>query len=159
MTDKKKDDTNLSNNKLYNDKLNGKKEEMLNAARNEKMMAANIEYIIEKEEKLKEKLKNSSHLERFTTDVTLFISLVKDYSQGNYREIPYKTISAVVLGLLYILNPIDIIPDFIPVIGYIDDALVIAFCLKMVEKDLQNYQTWKQEQSSTDGTADSNVNE
>ncbi|WP_413786889.1 YkvA family protein [Psychrobacter urativorans] len=159
MTDKKNDDTNLSNNKLYNDKLNGKKEEMLNAARNEKMMDANIEYIIEKEEKLKEKLKKSSHLERFTTDVTLFISLVKDYSQGNYREIPYKTFSAVVLGLLYILNPIDIIPDFIPVIGYIDDALVIAFCLKMVEKDLQNYQTWKQEQPSTDGTADSNVNE
>ncbi len=78
------------------------------------------------------------------------MSLVKDYYQGNYKDIPYKTISAVVVGLLYILNPIDIIPDFIPLIGYIDDALVIVitFCLKLVEKDLHKYQSWKKRQTS-----------
>lgn len=149
MTDKKQKDTNLSSNMLYNDKLNDKKEQILNSARNKKLLDADIKHIINEEEKLKEKLKESTHLERFTTDVALFVSLVKDYSQGNYRNIPYKTISAVVLGLLYILNPIDIIPDFIPVIGYIDDAIVIAFCLKMVEKDLLKYQAWKLNQPST----------
>lgn len=154
MTDKKQNDSNLSNNMLYNDKINGVKEKMQNSTRNEKLLNADLEYIIEEEEKLKEKLKDSTHLERFTTDILLFVGLVKDYSQGNYRDIPYKTISAVVLGLLYILNPIDIIPDFIPVIGYIDDALIIAFCLKMVEKDLQKYQAWKQKQTSTETTAD-----
>lgn len=159
MTDKKKDDTNLSNNMLYNDKLKATKEEIENGARDEKLLAADLEHIIAEEEKLKEKLKDSSHLERFTTDITLFVSLVKDYYKGNYRDIPYKTISAVVLGLLYILNPIDIIPDFIPVIGYIDDALIIAFCLKMVEKDLQKYQAWKLEQTSTESAADLQTND
>lgn len=118
------------------------------------MLDADLEYIINEEEKLKEKLKDSSYLERFTKDLMLFMSLVKDYYQGNYRDVPYKTISAVVVGLLYVLNPIDVIPDFIPIIGYIDDALVLTFCLKLIEKDLEKYQTWKNNQSPTDNTTD-----
>ena len=112
------------------------------------ILDADLEYIINEEEKLKEKLQDSSHLERFTKDLMLFVSLIKDYYKGNYRDIPYKTISAGVVGLLYTLNPIDIIPDFIPFIGHIDDALVLAFCLKLIEKDLQKYQTWKKNQST-----------
>lgn len=112
------------------------------------ILDADLEYIIHEEEKLQAKLKDNSHLERFTKDLMLFMSLIKDYYKGNYRDIPYKTISAGVVGLLYTLNPIDIIPDFIPFIGHIDDALVLTFCLKLIEKDLQKYQTWKKSQSA-----------
>ena len=114
----------------------------------EDILDTDLEYLINEEEKLQEKLKDSSHLERFTKDLMLFMSLLKDYYKGNYRDIPYKTISAGVVGLLYTLNPIDIIPDFIPFIGHIDDALVLTFCLKLIEKDLQKYQTWKQSQTA-----------
>ena len=116
----------------------------------EDILDTDLEYLINEEEKLQEKLKDSSHLERFAKDLMLFMSLIKDYYQGNYRDIPYKTISAGVVGLLYTLNPIDIIPDFIPFIGHIDDALVLTFCLKLVEKDLQKYQTWKKKQTAID---------
>ena len=114
----------------------------------EDILDTDLEYLINGEEKLQEKLKDSSHLERFAKDLMLFMSLIKDYYKGNYRDIPYKTISAGVVGLLYTLNPIDIIPDFIPFIGHIDDALVLTFCLKLIEKDLQKYQTWKKSQSA-----------
>ena len=116
------------------------------------ILDADLEYLIHEEEKLQEKLKDSSHLERFAKDLMLFMSLIKDYYKGNYRDIPYKTISAGVVGLLYTLNPIDIIPDFIPFIGHIDDALVLTFCLKLIEKDLQKYQTWKQSQTAVKTT-------
>ncbi len=119
----------------------------------DEILNADLEYIINEEEKLKEKLKDSSHLERFTKDLMLFMSLIKDYYKGNYRDIPYKTISAGIVGLLYTLNPIDIIPDFIPFIGHIDDALVLTFCLKLIEKDLQKYQTWKKSQSTAKPSA------
>ena len=117
------------------------------------ILDADLEYLIHEEEKLQEKLKDSSHLERFAKDLMLFMSLIKDYYQGNYRDIPYKTISAGIVGLLYTLNPIDIIPDFIPFIGHIDDALVLTFCLKLIEKDLQKYQTWKKSQSTAKPSA------
>jgi uncharacterized membrane protein YkvA (DUF1232 family) len=71
------------------------------------------------------------------------LSLVRDYAAGRYRETPYWAIAAVALALLYVLNPADLFPDFIPGLGYLDDAAVIAFCLKLVEKDLEKYQQWR----------------
>ena len=114
-----------------------------------KSLESNLEYLLGKEDKLKEKLEDSGYLEPFSDDLMLFMSLVKDYYKGDYRKIPFKTISAGVIGALYVLNPIDLIPDSIPFIGHIDDALVLKFCLKQARKDLQKYKEWKQEQSAT----------
>ena len=95
-----------------------------------KALDSNLEYLLSKESKLKEKLEDSGYLEPFSDDLMLFMSLVKDYYKGDYRKIPFKTISAGVVGAIYTLNPIDLIPDSIPFIGHIDDALVLRFCLK-----------------------------
>ena len=114
-----------------------------------KSLDSNLEYLLGKEDKLKQKLEDSGYLEPFSDDLMLFMSLVKDYYKGDYRKIPFKTISAGVIGALYVLNPIDLIPDSIPFIGHIDDALVLKFCLKQARKDLQKYKEWKQEQSAT----------
>lgn len=53
------------------------------------------------------------------------------------------TIGAVVTTLLYVLNPVDIVPDFIPFFGLLDDAAVVSACLFLVEKDLNIYKNWK----------------
>lgn len=121
-----------------------------------KSLDSNLEYLLGKEDKLKEKLEDSGYLEPFSDDLMLFMSLVKDYYKGDYRKIPFKTISAGVIGALYVLNPIDLIPDSIPFIGHIDDALVLKFCLKQARKDLQKYKEWKQEQSATKDKLESN---
>ena len=120
--------------------------------KDEKSLIDSIKLILGKEDKIKQQLENDRGLERYTNDLLLLMSLVKDYYQGNYRNIPYKTISAGVVGLLYLINPIDIIPDFIPFIGQIDDALVLKFCLKLMEKDLVKYKNWKNEQTASKET-------
>ena len=102
-----------------------------------KSLIDSIKIILGKEDKLKDQLEKEKGLESYAKDLLLLMSLVKDYYKGNYRNIPYKTISAAVVGLLYVINPIDIIPDFIPFIGHIDDVLVLRFCLKLV--DLTQY--------------------
>lgn len=113
-----------------------------------KSLMDSIKIILGKEDKLKDQLDKERGLESYAKDLLLLMSLVKDYYQGNYRNIPYKTISAAVVGLLYVINPIDIIPDFIPFIGHLDDALVLKFCLKLIEKDLVKYKTWKDKQTA-----------
>ncbi|MEG9305004.1 YkvA family protein [Psychrobacter celer] len=122
---------------------------MADKEKDNKSLMDSIKLIVGKEDKLNDQLKKDQGLEGYAKDLLLLMSLVKDYYQGNYRNIPYKTISAAVVGLLYVLNPIDIIPDFIPFIGHIDDALVLKFCLKMIDKDLTKYKKWKDEQTAT----------
>lgn len=122
---------------------------MADKEKDNKSLMDSIKLILGKEDKLNDQLENGRGLERYTKDLLLLMSLVKDYYQGNYRNIPYKTISAAVVGLLYVINPIDLIPDFIPFIGQVDDALVLKFCLKLMEKDLLKYKTWKDEQTAS----------
>lgn len=93
-------------------------------------------------------------LTRFKEDISGMISLVKDYKNGSYREVPTKTIVAVVGALLYVLAPINLIPDFIPVVGQLDDAAVVGLCLKLVDADIQKYLAWKKSQQTNVNEAD-----
>lgn len=81
----------------------------------------------------------------------VMLSMVKDYWSGGYREIPYWAIGAMALALLYVLNPADLFPDFILGVGYLDDAAVIAFCLKLVEQELERYKQWLAAKAKSDG--------
>ena len=77
----------------------------------------------------------------------IMLSMVKDYWTGAYREIPYWAISAVSMALLYVLNPADVIPDVIVGVGYLDDATVVACCLKLVQRELERYEEWQATQA------------
>ncbi|MDN6276293.1 YkvA family protein [Psychrobacter sp.] len=127
---------------------------MADKEKEDKNLMESIKHILGKEDKINDQLDNGRGLERYAKDLLLLMSLVKDYYRGNYRNIPYKTISAAVVGLLYVLNPIDLIPDFIPFIGQVDDALVLRFCLKLMEKDLSKYKKWKEQQTDSEKEAE-----
>jgi uncharacterized membrane protein YkvA (DUF1232 family) len=87
-------------------------------------------------------------LRKVMESAKVVLSLVKDYWAGTYREVPYWVISAGALALLYVLNPADVIPDVIIGVGYLDDATVVAFCLKLIERELERYKEWKDAQSA-----------
>ena len=99
--------------------------------------------ILDKENEIKDKFKGDGPLSRFYEDLKLLLSLAKDFYKGKYRKIPWWSIASIVSALLYVLNPFDIILDFIPGIGLVDDAMVIAICLNMIEQDLFKYKEWR----------------
>lgn len=102
-----------------------------------------VEKVINSADEIKKKFKKGSPLERLIEDGKLLISMVKDYWSGEYRNVPWWAISAVVFALLYVLSPIDFIPDMIPVAGLTDDAAVVSACIYLVGQQLQDYKDWK----------------
>ena len=87
-------------------------------------------------------------LGEFVKIIKLLFSVVKDYASGNYKELPWTTIAAIVGTLLYVFSPIDLVPDFIPVAGLLDDAAVIGICLAGIAHDLKRYERWKGQHSA-----------
>ena len=65
------------------------------------------------------------------------------YSRGHYRQIPIDRLIVVVAGLIYVVTPVDLIPDPIPVAGYVDDAAVIAWVIKSLSDELDAFREWE----------------
>jgi uncharacterized membrane protein YkvA (DUF1232 family) len=108
-----------------------------------KVTEEDLEKVLMKKQEIEDKFAHAGPLGRFVEDVKLLFSIVRDYMNGSYKKVPFWVIAAIVFALLYVLNPIDIIPDFIPIVGYIDDAAVVAGCLALVDQELQEYKKWK----------------
>ena len=113
----------------------------------QKVTEKDVEKVVDKSEDIKKKFSTRGPLARFIEDGQLLIALVKDYRTGSYRQIPYGTIASIVFTLIYVLNPFDLMPDMLPLIGQVDDVAVMGACLLLVEQDLHKYKAWKQDQS------------
>lgn len=72
----------------------------------------------------------------------LLFSMLLDSFKGRY-PLPKKTALVLILAFLYMISPVDIIPDIFPIIGLVDDVAVLAFAFSFIKDDLENYRAWK----------------
>ena len=71
-------------------------------------------------------------------------AMFRDLLARRYREWPAGTLWGGFLGLIYMVNPLDFIPEALPGIGVIDDALMIGVFLAFLSRDVKKYLGWKQ---------------
>ncbi len=83
-------------------------------------------------------------LTRLFQDLKLLIPLVWAYLQGSYRDVSARSIVIFIVTLAYIVSPIDLLPDYVPGLGQIDDAVLLGAALYLLEKDLLKYREWKE---------------
>ena len=122
------------------------------AKKNLKKNYNEAEKLLEDEDKLEKflqrvekRLKLIPRAGRRLSTIPVLVSLVHNYYLKEYRHIPIGSIIAIVSGLIYFLSPIDLIPDFIPFIGFLDDAAVIATVWKLIDSDVKEYRKWQKE--------------
>lgn len=90
------------------------------------------------------KIAENEELCQYLDDIKLYFQMLGDVFSGKYKKIPFGTIAAIVGTLLYVLLPQDLIPDYIPVIGYLDDAAIFRLCLNFTRIDIEEYKKFKQ---------------
>jgi uncharacterized membrane protein YkvA (DUF1232 family) len=91
----------------------------------------------------------SSPFHELTDKFQAIVRLVRAYVNREYRVVPWQTVILAVAALIYFVNPFDAIADFIPVIGFIDDAAVLTAVLASINHDLTAFLEWEKIKAQT----------
>lgn len=83
------------------------------------------------------------HLGSLATDLPVLLRMAHAYTVGEYRRVPWKALVMIVAALLYFFSPLDAIPDFIPVLGFVDDAAVVAYVLRQIRNEVERFAEWE----------------
>jgi uncharacterized membrane protein YkvA (DUF1232 family) len=100
--------------------------------------------------KITDKLKKTKIYDEMKTSV----SLVKDFMTGDYDGISKADIAKIVAAIAYVVSPVDIIPDAIPVAGWIDDIFAIRYVIKLLKKEFDDYAKWKKDNPTEESYVD-----
>jgi uncharacterized membrane protein YkvA (DUF1232 family) len=75
-------------------------------------------------------------------NLQLLSKMIKAATSGEYKGIPSTTLIGGIAVIIYFLSPIDLIPDFIPVIGLLDDASLLAWFMTSIKAELDRFKEW-----------------
>jgi uncharacterized membrane protein YkvA (DUF1232 family) len=85
-----------------------------------------------------------SKISRLAVNLRIIIRIIKAYANGSYREMPWKSVMALVAGVVYFLMPLDLMPDFIPFTGFLDDFTVIMLLSGAFQQDIEDFLLWEE---------------
>jgi uncharacterized membrane protein YkvA (DUF1232 family) len=88
------------------------------------------------------------NLSEFQNGVQLLIRMVRAYAGGEYKGLPWKSLLSIVAVLIYFVSPIDLIPDFLPVIGITDDIALVVWLLKTLSEDVRKFSDWEKNEKT-----------
>ena len=92
--------------------------------------------------------KDNKFKQLFDTALTL-VRLVRAYVAGDYRQVKTSTIISGLGVLLYVLSPIDLVPDFIPVLGFLDDLSLISWFVGKFQGEITQFRDWEKTAGAT----------
>jgi uncharacterized membrane protein YkvA (DUF1232 family) len=84
-----------------------------------------------------------SRMQKVTNQAQLVLELVDDFRDDKYRKVSWYTVAIAAASLLYAVSPGDVVPDYIPGLGALDDVLVLGISLRLIKKDLRAYCLFK----------------
>lgn len=86
---------------------------------------------------------NHDALSEVVNKVKLFGNYIMDVVQKRYKGYSKRSVILCLAGLIYLISPIDLIPDFIPIMGLFDDAVVIGYIFTQLHEELMKYSEFK----------------
>lgn len=78
-----------------------------------------------------------------------FLPMTRDVLSGRYRPVPWRAFSWMLAALLYLVSPLDLIPDVILLLGLVDDFFIVGWLLTRVDLALSDYRHWREAQDAS----------
>ena len=88
---------------------------------------------------------NEQALTKVREDLGVMLRLSKSWAKREYRHVPWKSLLYAVAAIVYFVNPIDLIPDAIAGLGFVDDVAVIGAVVAAIRNDLEQFLSWEQD--------------
>lgn len=70
-------------------------------------------------------------------------SMVRDAFRGDYKGLGTAKLALLIVGLVYIVSPLDAVPEFLPFIGVADDLGVAMWLLATLVSAAGDYVDWR----------------
>ena len=71
------------------------------------------------------------------------LRLLRAYATGQYNDIPWVSLLSMIVAVIYFVMPVDLIPDFILTLGFVDDAALIGWIISSVKTDIDSFLQWE----------------
>jgi uncharacterized membrane protein YkvA (DUF1232 family) len=87
--------------------------------------------------------KNSETFSEVRREFGLLIRMVRAWSKREYTSVPWRVLVYAVAALIYFVNPVDLVPDVLVGIGFVDDLAVVGAVIKSIQGALEQFETWE----------------
>lgn len=71
------------------------------------------------------------------------LRLIRAFCSGKYKRIQWESLISIIVAIAYFASPLDLIPDFLPGVGYLDDAMIVRFVYRSVKAELERFMEWE----------------
>ncbi len=75
--------------------------------------------------------------------VSTIVSMVRAYAMKAYKAVPVSVVIGLAAALIYFVAPVDLVPDVLGPLGYVDDAGMLTLSTKLAEEDIREYKKWQ----------------
>ena len=94
---------------------------------------------------------SGANISAFRDQLSIVTRLLKAYASGEYRQLPWKTLIRIIAVLIYFVSPIDILPDFLPIVGLTDDIALMLWLFSGIKDDIEKFRQWEHTTASSGG--------
>ncbi|MEP0365986.1 MAG: YkvA family protein [Cyclobacteriaceae bacterium] len=95
-------------------------------------------------EKLDEMSGSAEDKKTFVSHVQKVMRMIRAHFTGEFKAFSVKSMVLLVFALIYFITPLDLLPDFIPALGFTDDLSILLFIFKSIQEDVAEFEEWEE---------------
>ena len=82
--------------------------------------------------------------------LSLLADMASDITKGRYTDYSKGNFLLAVAALIYVVSPLDLVPDFLIVLGLLDDVAIVGWAMSRLKTEVDKYQAFVAEKAAAE---------